>query len=59
MLDLDSLLVCVGVVGFGVSDCAGRLQADPGVSAKRLDFRAASQSKGDFTEVALSGERGE
>jgi len=51
ILDRDSLLLCVGVPGAlgvgGVSDCAGRLHPDPGVSAYRLDFSAASQSKWD------------
>ena len=63
MLDRDSLLLCVGVPGTlgvgGVSDCAGRLHPDPGVSVYRLDFSAASQSKWDWTDVALSGDRGE
>jgi hypothetical protein len=31
----------------------------PGVSAKRRDLSAASQSKGDRTEAALRGDRGE
>ena len=65
MLERDSLLVWVGEVGpgfgvVGVSEFAARLwPADLGVSTARLDFMAASQSKGDFTEAALSGDRGE
>jgi hypothetical protein len=65
MLDLDSLLACPGVVGVpaaaalmpGVSGAAGRFE--PGVSAALLDLSAASQSKGDFTDAALSGDLGE
>jgi hypothetical protein len=64
-LVLDSLLACPpGVFGVdavggipGVSGAAGRF--DPGVSANRLDFSAASQSKCDRTDAALSGDLGE
>lgn len=56
MLDLDSLLGCPGVLGASVG-AAGRLVPD--ASANRLDLRAASQSKGDFTDAALSGDLGE
>ena len=64
MLDLDSRLACPGVVGApgpgrpGVSGAAGRF-VPPGVSANLRDLRAASQSKGDRTDAALSGDLGE
>jgi hypothetical protein len=64
MLDLDSLFEWPGVPGVpavagmpGVSGAAGRF--DPGVSANRRDLSAASQSKGDLTDAALSGDLGE
>lgn len=58
MLDRDSRLVCPGVPGVpGVSGAAGRFE--PGVSANRLDLSAASQSKGERIEAALSGDLGE
>jgi hypothetical protein len=65
-LDLDSRFVCPGVPGVpaavawrpGVSGSAGRLEP-PGVSANRRDLSAASQSKGDRTDAALRGDRGE
>lgn len=66
MLDLDSRLPCPGVKGVpavasrrpGVSGSAGRFEP-PGVSANRLDLSAASQSKGDLMDAALSGDLGE
>lgn len=60
MLDRESLLACPGVPGtptVGVSGSAGRFE--PGASASLLDLRAASQSKTDFTDAVLSGDRGE
>jgi hypothetical protein len=56
MLDLDSLLGCTGAPGASVC-AAGRFVPD--ASANRLDLRAASQSNGDFTDAALSGDLGE
>jgi hypothetical protein len=64
MLDLESRFACPGVVADalvggspGVSGAAGRF--DPGVSANRLDFSAASQSKADLTDTPLVGDLGE
>lgn len=63
MLDLVSLLVGPLALDVpvgpspGVSGAAGRFE--PEVSANFLDLRAASQSKGDFTEAALRGDLGE
>ena len=64
MLDLESRLACPGVVGApatarpGVSGAAGRF-VPPGVSMYLRDLSAASQSKGDRTDAALSGDLGE
>lgn len=63
MLDLDSRFACPGVVGAvapaGRPGVSGAARLDPGVSANLLDLRAASQSKGDRTDAALSGDLGE
>jgi len=50
-------VVAVVAADVGGSCVAGRLE--PGVSAKRLDLRAASQSNGDLTDAALKGDLGE
>lgn len=58
MLDRDSFAGTeVGVLAVGASEGAERLRLE--TSAKRLSFSAASQSKGERTDAALSGVRGE
>ena len=58
MLDLDSFAGTeVGLLAAGASDGAERLRLE--TSAKRLSFSAVSQSKGDRTDAALRGVRGE
>lgn len=64
ILDRDSFFACPppGVVAVVAADVGGSCVAgrlEPGVSAKRLDLRAASQSNGDLTDAALKGDLGE
>jgi len=61
-LDLDSRFACPGVVGAvpgGRPGVSGAARFEPGVSANLLDLSAASQSKWDLTDAALSGDLGE